>query len=74
MKRSCLYSTLGKKWRRCGSSTELMVAFHKNLTDPEGAVISKAEALRQAELQLLATKRFRQPFYWASFAVIGDGL
>lgn len=49
MKRSCLYSTLGKKWRRCGSSTEVMVAFHKNLTDPERAVISKAEALRRAE-------------------------
>ena len=32
---------------------------------------SKSEALRQAQLSLLADPRFQRPNYWAAFALIG---
>jgi hypothetical protein len=35
--------------------------------------LSKAEALRQAALPLLRGVRYRHPFYWAGFVLIGDG-
>jgi CHAT domain-containing protein len=33
--------------------------------------LSKAEALRQAQLGLLRTEGSAQPFYWAPFVLIG---
>jgi len=53
------------------STTELMIEFHRNLLSRPG--ISKAEALRQASLKLLKTEKYRHPFYWAGFIVMGDG-
>jgi hypothetical protein len=35
--------------------------------------MSKAEALRRAELKLLKSRRFSDPFYWAPFVVVGNG-
>jgi CHAT domain-containing protein/tetratricopeptide (TPR) repeat protein len=54
---------------------ELMVEFHRRLRTGRrgGAAGFKAEALRQAALRLLRSDRYGHPFYWASFAVIGDG-
>lgn len=37
------------------------------------ASVSKAEALRQAALQVLHNERYAHPFYWAGFVMIGDG-
>jgi CHAT domain-containing protein len=45
-----------------------MVEFHRNLL----AGKSKPEALRQAELKLLKSRDYSDPFYWAGFVVIGD--
>jgi CHAT domain-containing protein/tetratricopeptide (TPR) repeat protein len=53
------------------STTELMIEFHRNLLS--GQKMSKAEALRQASLKLLRTEKYRHPFYWAGFIVMGDG-
>jgi CHAT domain-containing protein/tetratricopeptide (TPR) repeat protein len=58
------------------STTDLMVAFHKQLRvgltkTPEHPAV--AESLRGASLSLLRDSRFRHPFYWAAFSVIGDG-
>ena len=55
------------------STTELMLQFHRNLKPLSNGAISKAEALRQAQLKLLADKRYQHPFFWAGFVVIGDG-
>ena len=54
-------------------TTELMVEFHRNLSatrDPRP--LNKAEALRRAALKLLHSENYRDPFYWAGFALVGD--
>jgi CHAT domain len=50
------------------SNAALMIAFHKNLQTH----VSKSEALRAAELQVMKTEKFNHPFYWAAFVMIGD--
>jgi CHAT domain-containing protein len=35
--------------------------------------MTKAEALRQAMLTLLKGGRFKTPYFWAGFVVVGDG-
>ena len=58
------------------STTQLMLAFHRSIaaaaTGP-GAIRGKAQALRAAELELLRTPRYRHPFYWAAFEMLGNG-
>ena len=58
------------------STTELMVEFHRQLkaqmANP-GDSFSAARALREAELKLLRSEKYRHPFYWAGFVVTGKG-
>jgi CHAT domain-containing protein len=58
------------------STTELMVEFHRQLkaqmANPADS-FSAARALREAELKLLRSERYRNPFYWAGFVVTGKG-
>lgn len=69
-------TTVVSQWKvESASTTELMVAFHKNLQMPTGKQnpkMTKAEALRQAALKLMKTQAYKHPFYWAAFVVIGD--
>jgi CHAT domain-containing protein len=53
------------------STAEVMINFHK-LRKSER--LPTAEALRQAQIAMLRSPRqlFRQPYYWASFNVIGS--
>jgi CHAT domain-containing protein/lipoprotein NlpI len=53
------------------STAEVMINFHK-CRKREG--LSTVEALRQAQLAMLHSPRqlFRQPYYWASFNLIGS--
>ena len=67
-------ATVVSQWKvNSASTTELMVEFHKQLKTAAPAV-SKAEALQKAALHLMQTTRYRHPFYWAPFVLIGDGL
>ena len=70
-------TTVVSQWSvESASTTELMLNFHRNLKsvgNGAGYATTKAEALRQAELKLLRTKRYRHPFFWAGFIVMGDG-
>lgn len=50
------------------SSSVLMRSFYQNLSG--GA--SKAEALRKAQLSMLADPRYADPYYWAAFVLNGD--
>jgi CHAT domain-containing protein/tetratricopeptide (TPR) repeat protein len=69
-------ATVVSQWKvESVSTTELMVAFHKNLqtaTDRQNPKMTKAEAMRRAALKLLKTQDYRHPFYWAAFVIIGD--
>ena len=69
-------TTVVSQWKVASSSTaDLMVEFHRNLKS-ELKVTSKpseAAALRQAVMKIRANERYRHPFYWAGFVVIGDG-
>jgi CHAT domain-containing protein len=51
------------------ATAPLMLEFHRNLLSN----LSKAEALRHAELKLLRPRRHAHPFYWAGFVLIGNG-
>lgn len=57
------------------STTELMVEFHRRLLaepEPGHRPPSKAEALQHAALTLLQDSRYRHPFYWAGFVMVGS--
>ena len=49
------------------SSTELMIDFHRRLL----AGKPPEEALREAALKLKETPKYRHPFYWAPFILVG---
>ncbi|HEY3025466.1 MAG TPA: CHAT domain-containing tetratricopeptide repeat protein [Pyrinomonadaceae bacterium] len=70
-------TTVVSQWSvESASTTELMLNFHRNLKAPRGGsqyAMTKAEALRQAQLKLLRTKQYQHPFFWAGFVVVGDG-
>jgi len=65
-------TTVASQWNvDSASTTSLMIDFHRRLTSRSR--VTKAEALRQAELGLLRSERYRHPFFWAGFVMIGDG-
>jgi CHAT domain-containing protein len=65
-------SAFASLWFVNDRSTSLLVSrFYAELAMPG---VSKAEALRQAQLSLIAGSEFRHPSYWAAFLVIGNWL
>jgi CHAT domain-containing protein len=52
------------------ATAQLMIAFHRYRKTDQ---LTTAEALRRAQEQMIASNdaRYRRPYYWASFAVIG---
>jgi CHAT domain-containing protein len=65
-------SVLASLWSISDESTAILVSeFHKQLTDKSK---TKAEALRIAQRLLLEQQRFRHPYYWAPFILIGNWL
>ena len=70
--RSGARSTLATLWAVQDQSTaELISQFYKTLNQPG---VSKAEALRQAQLSLLRSPQYQHPFYWAPFVLVGNWL
>ncbi|HEX8073225.1 MAG TPA: CHAT domain-containing protein [Pyrinomonadaceae bacterium] len=70
-------TTVASQWKVDSASTTLLMAnFHRLLAAqaPSGTVrVSKAQALREAALKVLANPKYRHPFYWAGFVTVGDG-
>jgi CHAT domain-containing protein len=70
--RSGARSTLATLWSvRDRSTAALMAEFYQKLTQTE---VSKAEALRQAQLALLKNSQYQHPYYWAPFVLVGNWL
>ena len=53
------------------ASAQLATAFYLQLQQPDQ---SKARALQQAQLHLLADRRYQHPGYWSPFLLIGNWL
>jgi filamentous hemagglutinin family protein len=63
-------STLATLWQVSDASTvKLMQAFYKALSQPG---TTKAEALRQAQIQLLRNPQYQTPYYWAPYVLVGN--
>ncbi|MGH8164665.1 MAG: CHAT domain-containing protein [Rhodanobacteraceae bacterium] len=61
-------ATIVSQWKvESASSSTLMVKLHQQVHD--GA--KNAEALRQASLEVRKDPRYRHPFYWAPFVLVG---
>ena len=65
-------STLATLWSVNDEATALLMGqFYQNLNDP---TVTKAEALRKAQLELLNNPRFQRPHFWASYVLLGNWL
>ncbi|MFH0731124.1 MAG: CHAT domain-containing protein [Pseudomonadota bacterium] len=63
-------SAMGTLWPVSDAAAQtLFPAFYRQLQDPSK---TKAEALRQAQLQLLRKSEFHHPFYWSPFILVGN--
>jgi CHAT domain-containing protein len=72
--RSGARSTLASLWSVNDESTsEIMSEFYRQLTRKDSK-LSKAEALRQAQLAVWKNPLHNQPYFWASFVLIGNWL
>ncbi|MBD2436311.1 CHAT domain-containing protein [Nostoc sp. FACHB-110] len=70
--RSGARSTLATLWAvKDDSTAKFMVEFYKHLRKPG---VSKAEALRQAQISFLQDANFQHPFYWSAFVLVGNWL
>jgi len=64
-------STVATLWTVDDRSTaEVMVEFYKQLA--KGDNVSKAEALRRAQLALLKDSNYQHPFFWAPYVLVGN--
>jgi CHAT domain-containing protein len=64
---------VASQWKVDSANTaKLMVDFHKHLRgDAATSPQTKATALQQAALTLMKDPRYRHPYFWAGFVVIG---
>lgn len=66
-------STLATLWNVSDeASPPLMGVFYQNLAGE--TPVSKAKALREGQLALLADPQYQHPHYWAPFVLVGDWL
>jgi CHAT domain-containing protein len=68
--RSGARSTIATLWSVNDQATsKLMGELYQQLANQK---VTKAEALRQAQLALLGDKWYQHPFYWAPYILVGD--
>ena len=64
-------ATIVSQWKvDSASSTPLMIELYRQLHNG----VENAEALRRASLRLRQDPRYRHPFYWAPFVLVGANL
>jgi CHAT domain-containing protein len=63
---------VGSLWAIADDATyPLVTSFYRHLHEPGQ---SRAEALRRAQLEMLASDAFSHPFYWSAFVLISNWL
>ncbi len=63
-------STLATLWPvKDAAAASLMTRFYTHLRQPN---INKAEALRQAQIEILKQTDFDDPFFWSGFVLVGN--
>lgn len=63
-------STIATLWPVKDKAAEmLMTRFYDQLRKPQ---ITKAEALRQAQIELIRQTDFQDPFFWSAFVLVGN--
>ncbi len=63
-------STIASLWSVSDEATQdLMVNLYKNLATKN---LSKGESLRQAQQTLLQNPKYRSPYFWAPFVLVGN--
>ena len=64
-------STVASLWSVDDEATaSMMVKFYQELANPQ---VTKAEALRRAQMAILQEPKYRKhPFYWAPFIIVGN--
>ena len=65
-------TTLASLWAVYDESTALTMSyFYENITQPQ-VRRNKAQALRQAQLNLIESSQFKHPYYWSPFVMVGN--
>ena len=65
-------STVASLWQIDDESTAMFIGvFYREL---KNANISKAEALRRAQLQLLKHPNYNAPSFWSTYVLVGNWL
>jgi CHAT domain-containing protein len=60
---------VASQWKVDSEPTkDLMIAFHRNRKEK---LMTSAESLRQAQLEVLRSDKTKAPFYWAAFSLFG---
>lgn len=69
-------TTVVSQWKvDSAAATQLMLALHRGLKPilEEGSGFGRARSLQRAAISLMRDPRYRHPFYWAGFVMVGDG-
>ncbi|MTJ06209.1 CHAT domain-containing protein [Anabaena sp. UHCC 0204] len=70
--RSGARSTIASLWSVDDNSTsQFMIEFYNQLANSQ---VTKAEAIRNAQLAILKQPQFQNPYYWAPFILVGNWL
>ena len=54
------------------STADLMTDFYKRLLTNSATPVAPSAAMREAQLAMIAGKKYSAPFYWAPFVLVGD--
>jgi CHAT domain-containing protein len=66
-------SMLVSQWKvNSASTSQLMVNFYQALESKQDEQSKKAKSLQEATLRLMKDDRYRHPFYWAGFVLVGS--
>ncbi|MEM1391714.1 MAG: CHAT domain-containing protein [Cyanobacteria bacterium P01_H01_bin.150] len=65
-------STIASLWNLDDASTSILMSqFYQELADKK---LTKAQALRNAQIKLLKSRKYKRPRYWAPYILLGNWL